>query len=50
MAYGGINGKAPLTLNQDPKWRLVVNIMSQLLSPTKEPHYPLNRGLDEPHT
>ena len=44
-AYRGIKGKAPLTLNQAPQWRRVVNVTSQLLSPTKRPHYPLNRGL-----
>jgi len=50
MAYRGIKGKAPLTLNKDPKWRLEVNISSQLLSSANEPHYPLNRVLDEPQT
>jgi len=30
-------------------WRLVVDITSQLLSPSKGPHYNLNRGLLEPH-
>ena len=47
MTYRRIKGKAPLILNQGPKWRLVVNITSQLLSTLKGPHYPLNRGLDE---
>jgi len=30
-------------------WRLVVDITSQLLSPSKGPHYTLNRGLVKPH-
>jgi len=42
----GIKGKAPLTLIQDPKCRLVVNSMPQLLSHAGS-HYPLNRVLDE---
>jgi len=46
--HGGIKGKVPLPLNQDPKWRFVVYIISQLLSPPKGPYYPLNRGLVEP--
>jgi len=49
-AYRGTIGKAPLTLNQHPKWRPVVNSMSQLLSHAKQPRYPLNRGLDKPQT
>jgi hypothetical protein len=48
-AYRGIKGKAPITFNQDPNWRWVVNIMYQLLSPAKGHHYPLNRGMVELH-
>jgi len=46
--YRGIKDKVPLTLNQDPKWRLVVYITSQLLSPAKGTNYPLKWGMDEP--
>jgi hypothetical protein len=46
-ANTGIKGKVPLTLNQDPKCRQVVYITSELLSPAKGPHYPLNSWLVE---